>query len=142
MQSHQAVLLAVATVSDITANREAYQQLPILNFEGGVTYSDKVPAPPDLVERFLQPSSSGSAAAIMAFEAGGANSMEPLAVAASLGLPCVDVDGMGRAYPELQVSFPVHTLGPYHSLCLSRCTPRSYTVSLGTHSSKQTSLVG
>ncbi|WP_027414745.1 DUF917 domain-containing protein [Aneurinibacillus terranovensis] len=36
-------------------------------------------------------------------EAGGLNSMLPLALAAQLGLPVVDVDGMGRAFPELQM---------------------------------------
>ncbi|MET3288338.1 UNVERIFIED_CONTAM: DUF917 family protein [Brevibacillus sp. OAP136] len=37
-------------------------------------------------------------------EAGGINSMLPLALAAKLGLPVVDVDGMGRAFPELQMT--------------------------------------
>ncbi|KAA9233714.1 DUF917 domain-containing protein [Aerococcus mictus] len=37
-------------------------------------------------------------------EAGGVNSMIPIAVAASTGLPVVDVDGMGRAFPELQMT--------------------------------------
>ncbi len=36
-------------------------------------------------------------------EAGGVNSMLPLALAARLGLPVVDADGMGRAFPELQM---------------------------------------
>ncbi|MCP8967981.1 DUF917 domain-containing protein [Ectobacillus ponti] len=41
--------------------------------------------------------------ATMPIEAGGINSMLPLALAARLGLPVVDVDGMGRAFPELQM---------------------------------------
>lgn len=41
--------------------------------------------------------------ATMPIEAGGLNSMLPLALAARLGLPVVDVDGMGRAFPELQM---------------------------------------
>ena len=36
-------------------------------------------------------------------EAGGINSMLPFVVAARTGLPLVDADGMGRAYPELQM---------------------------------------
>lgn len=36
-------------------------------------------------------------------EAGGVNSMIPIAVAAEQGLPLVDADGMGRAFPELQM---------------------------------------
>ena len=34
-------------------------------------------------------------------EAGGVNSMIPIVVAAKLGIPLVDCDGMGRAFPEL-----------------------------------------
>ncbi len=41
--------------------------------------------------------------AIMPIEAGGLNSMFPIAAAARLGLPLVDCDGMGRAFPELQM---------------------------------------
>ncbi len=41
--------------------------------------------------------------AVMPMEAGGVNSMLPLAAAARLGLPMVDCDGMGRAFPELQM---------------------------------------
>lgn len=41
--------------------------------------------------------------AFMPMEAGGFNSMFPIVCAASLGLPLVDVDGMGRAFPELQM---------------------------------------
>jgi uncharacterized protein len=37
--------------------------------------------------------------AIMPFEIGGANGLIPLAWAARLGLPYVDADGMGRAFP-------------------------------------------
>ena len=42
--------------------------------------------------------------AIMALEAGGINSMLPLAVAAELDLPVVNGDSMGRAFPELQMT--------------------------------------
>ena len=37
-------------------------------------------------------------------EAGGVNSMTPIVVAASQGIPIVDCDGMGRAFPELQMT--------------------------------------
>ena len=39
-------------------------------------------------------------------EIGGANSVEPLVTGAELGLPIVDADGMGRAFPELQMFLP------------------------------------
>lgn len=41
--------------------------------------------------------------AFMPIEAGGVNSMLPIAASARLGLPLVDADGMGRAFPELQM---------------------------------------
>jgi preprotein translocase SecE subunit len=45
--------------------------------------------------------------AFMPIEAGGVNSMLPIAAAARMGLPLVDADGMGRAFPELQkVTWP------------------------------------
>ncbi len=51
------------------------------------------------------------AVAIMTIEAGGINSMIPLAVAAQLHLPVIDGDSMGRAFPELQMtSFHVRGL--------------------------------
>ncbi|MGW5200994.1 DUF917 domain-containing protein [Streptomyces spiralis] len=47
--------------------------------------------------------------AIIPMECGGLNSMVPLLVAARTGLPIVDGDGMGRAFPELQME----TFGVY-----------------------------
>lgn len=41
--------------------------------------------------------------AIFCAEAGGLNSVIPIIAAAELGLPVVDGDGMGRAFPELQM---------------------------------------
>lgn len=39
-------------------------------------------------------------------EVGGVNSMIPIAAAAELGVPLIDGDGMGRAFPELQMILP------------------------------------
>ncbi|GAA0387167.1 DUF917 domain-containing protein [Microbispora corallina] len=39
-------------------------------------------------------------------EAGGVNALVPLVAAAELGLPVIDADGMGRAFPELQMVVP------------------------------------
>jgi DUF917 family protein len=44
------------------------------------------------------------AKAIMSAEIGGMNSVIPFAVASELGLPVIDGDGMGRAYPEIQLT--------------------------------------
>jgi len=50
--------------------------------------------------------------ATMPIEAGGVNSMIPVASAARLGIPLVDADGMGRAFPELQmVTFHLGGIG-------------------------------
>ena len=44
------------------------------------------------------------AAAVMSDEIGGSNAIEPLICAAMAGLPVVDGDGMGRAFPEMQMT--------------------------------------
>lgn len=50
--------------------------------------------------------------AVFCIEAGGLNSTIPIAVAAAAKLPIVDGDGMGRAFPELQmVSMTMHDIG-------------------------------
>jgi hypothetical protein len=47
--------------------------------------------------------------ATMPLEAGGVNSVNPLTVGAKSGIPIVDADGMGRAFPELQMTtFHLH----------------------------------
>ena len=51
--------------------------------------------------------------AVMAVEIGGANGMQPLLAAAHLGIPVVDADAMGRAFPEAQMTtFAVGDLAP------------------------------
>ncbi|MHB8643667.1 MAG: DUF917 domain-containing protein [Gaiellaceae bacterium] len=45
----------------------------------------------------------GGLVALMSAEMGGANSVVPLILGARLGVPVVDADGMGRAYPEVQL---------------------------------------
>src|SRR5437899_10163176 len=52
--------------------------------------------------------------AVMSLEIGGNNAIQPLMAAAHLGLPVVDADTMGRAYPEAQMtSVAVGDLQPY-----------------------------
>lgn len=49
---------------------------------------------------------------LVCIEAGGLNSTIPFAVSAATGLPLIDGDGMGRAFPELQmVSLTLHAIG-------------------------------
>lgn len=51
----------------------------------------------------LETSLGQEAYATMSIEAGGLNSTVPIAVAAANDLPLVDADGMGRAFPEVQM---------------------------------------
>ena len=52
--------------------------------------------------------------AIMSVEIGGGNAIQPFMAAALLGLPVVDADAMGRAFPEAQMtSFAIHDLRPW-----------------------------
>ena len=52
--------------------------------------------------------------AIAPVEMGGSNSMVPLVVGARLGIPVVDGDGMGRAFPELQmVTYLIYGGSPF-----------------------------
>lgn len=61
---------------------------------------------PETAFRALEKFLGKSASAVISIEAGGLNSCIPIYTAASLGLPLVDGDGMGRAFPELpMVSF-------------------------------------
>ncbi|GAB3421921.1 DUF917 domain-containing protein [Haloparvum alkalitolerans] len=53
--------------------------------------------------RAIETASGDKVDAIIPGEIGGANSMAPLCVAALTGLPVIDGDGMGRAFPELQM---------------------------------------
>ena len=66
---------------------------------------EKIPAgtEPTLALRILEEHLGRVAEATMPIECGGINSMIPLLVAAETGLPVVDADGMGRAFPELSM---------------------------------------
>jgi len=51
--------------------------------------------------------------AVVPPEAGGVNTPVPMAVAGAVGIPVIDADGMGRAFPELQMtSFYIHGVSP------------------------------
>jgi uncharacterized protein len=66
---------------------------------------EKIPAGFEGVRalRALEEHLGRRATATMPIECGGINSTMPLVVAAATGLPVVDADGMGRAFPELQM---------------------------------------
>ncbi|MDK8172699.1 DUF917 domain-containing protein [Curtobacterium citreum] len=66
---------------------------------------ERLPAGPEPLGalRRLEQHLGRTASATMPIECGGINSMIPLLVGATGGLPVVDADGMGRAFPELQM---------------------------------------
>ena len=53
--------------------------------------------------RMLEEYIDRKADALIAFEAGGFNSLVPVMLASQLKLPVLDADGMGRAFPEMQM---------------------------------------
>jgi DUF917 family protein len=69
---------------------------------------EKIPRGTEIVTAFeaIQNFLGRKATATMSCEAGGLNSTTPFVVAAALGIPLVDADMMGRAYPELQMCMP------------------------------------
>jgi DUF917 family protein len=69
---------------------------------------EKIPRGEEIVNAFkaLQTYLGSQVRATMSCEAGGLNSTTPFTVAAELGIPLVDADMMGRAFPELQMCTP------------------------------------
>ncbi|MFQ5796813.1 MAG: DUF917 domain-containing protein [Candidatus Bipolaricaulia bacterium] len=66
---------------------------------------EKIPKGDEAIQslKTLEKHLGRKAFATMPIECGGINSTMPLVVGARLGLPVVDADGMGRAFPELQM---------------------------------------
>jgi len=74
--------------------------------------------------------------ATMSIEAGGLNSVVPIYVAARLRVPLVDCDGMGRAFPELQMV--THTIAGITSTPMAMSDERGNTVLMETITNKWT----
>lgn len=68
--------------------------------------------------------------ATMSIEAGGMNSVVPIYVAARLQIPIVDCDGMGRAFPEIQMV--THTIHGIDATPMAMSDERGNTVLLET----------
>ncbi|MGC0362031.1 DUF917 family protein [Rhodococcus sp. 27YEA15] len=79
--------------------------IPVAQMGAPTVVVEKMPrgTEPELALTTLERHSGRSADATMPMECGGINSMIPLLVAARRGLPVVDADGMGRAFPQLEM---------------------------------------
>ena len=74
--------------------------------------------------------------ATMSIEAGGMNSVVPIYVAARLRLPLVDCDGMGRAFPEVQML--THTIHGISATPMAMADERGNTILLETINNRWT----
>ncbi|ESO90858.1 hypothetical protein LOTGIDRAFT_122683 [Lottia gigantea] len=74
--------------------------------------------------------------ALISAEIGGCNAVEPLLVSAAMGIPTVDADGMGRAFPELQMFCPFYNGAEPYPAVLAHDKDRR-AVMLKTPSAKQ-----
>jgi DUF917 family protein len=85
--------------------------VPVCMMGAPTVMTEKLPQGEELIIAFrkLEQLLGRKIDAVLCGEAGGINSTTPFVVAAATGLPLVDGDGMGRAYPELQmVTFTMH----------------------------------
>jgi DUF917 family protein len=85
--------------------------VPVCMMGAPTVMTEKLPRGDELMNAFraLEKVMGRKVDAVLCGEAGGVNSTTPFVVAAAAGLPLIDGDGMGRAYPELQmVTFTLH----------------------------------
>ena len=80
--------------------------LPVAGMGAPTVLTEKLPAGDDIIRAFhaLAKYAGQEPRATMSIEAGGMNSIRPIYIAARLGLPVVDCDGMARAFPEIQMT--------------------------------------
>lgn len=79
--------------------------IPTAGMGAPTVSNEKLPNGHDIINALqtLEKYMGKTVKATMSIEVGGGNSTTPIYVAARLGLPILDCDGMGRAYPELQM---------------------------------------
>jgi DUF917 family protein len=79
--------------------------VPVCMMGAPTVMTEKLPQGDELMNAFsaLEKVMGRKVDAVLCGEAGGVNSTTPFVVAAAAGLPLVDGDGMGRAFPELQM---------------------------------------
>lgn len=69
-------------------------------------------------------------------ETGGINTFQPLVVSALNGIPCLDVAGMGRSYPKLEMFLPYVYGSRWCPACLADDEGNS-TICVGVESCKK-----
>ena len=87
----------------------SFQGAPLVN-------SERLPDPAMMQKavRVMEDHIGRRFSAVMSSEIGGSNGVQPLLAAASMGLPLVDADAMGRAFPDVsKTSFAVRDLCPW-----------------------------
>jgi uncharacterized protein len=96
---------------DVDEIRDDELAVPCAMMGAPTVMVEKIPAGGEIMtafrklERFL----GKKIGAVLCAEAGGLNSTIPFVVGAAAGLPVIDGDGMGRAFPEIQmVTFTLH----------------------------------
>lgn len=79
--------------------------VPVCMMGAPTVMTEKLPQGDELMNAFsaLERVMGRKIDAVLCGEAGGVNSTTPFVVAAASGLPLIDGDGMGRAFPELQM---------------------------------------
>ncbi|MEZ4862259.1 MAG: DUF917 domain-containing protein [Caldilineaceae bacterium] len=99
---------------------------------------EKMPNGDDLVNAFqtIGKYLGNPIRATMSIEAGGMNSVVPIYVAARLRLPLVDCDGMGRAFPEIQMV--THTIHGISATPMAMSDERGNTVLMETINNRWT----
>lgn len=107
---HQVELLNPAYLADDDlVAMVSFQGAPLVN-------SERLPDPALMVKaiRVMEKHIGRRFAAIMSSEIGGCNGVQPLIAAAAMGVPLVDADAMGRAFPDVsKTCFAVHDLRPW-----------------------------
>jgi uncharacterized protein len=101
----------VVTILDLADVADDAFVIPTAMMGAPTVMVEKLPRGDEAVAalRALEEVFDRRADATMPIECGGINSTMPLVVGATLGIPVVDADGMGRAFPELQMeTFHVH----------------------------------
>ncbi|MBE3557430.1 MAG: DUF917 domain-containing protein [Firmicutes bacterium] len=106
MMARQAIEAAVpVTLLDISEIDDEALVIPTAMMGAPTVMVEKIPEGGEPVRALqaLERRLGRKATATCPIECGGVNSQIPFVVAARLGLPIVDADGMGRAFPELQM---------------------------------------